>query len=179
MTTVSVYAGELNPTHDLSLSDGSTTYGLQFAQGPRILQEMPLSPPAQAFEAKQANWLSGRGFQRLTDDRTGFFDGQNLWSTSDGKLFATPQWRFASGLRTVDEDLPDDNAGEGENMVWWKLYGNTPASYIARYLSISFAASATYSADKGYLWMRRRGTPGTLTFELCANNAGSPGTVLQ
>jgi len=175
MTTVSVSAGELNPTHDLSISDGTTTYGLQFAQGPRILQEMPLSPPAQAFEAQQRNWLSGRGFQRLTDDRTGFFDSQNVWSTSDGKLFATPQWRFAAGLRTVDEYLPGNN----ESMAWWKLYGNTPGSYIARYLCILFAASATYSADKGYLWIRRRGTPGTLTFELCDNTAGNPGTVLQ
>ncbi len=61
MTTVSVSNGELNPTHDISLSDGSTTYGLQFQSGPRVLQEMPLSPPAQQFDVNQRNWMSGRG----------------------------------------------------------------------------------------------------------------------
>lgn len=178
MTNVVVSNGELNPTHDLSLSDGVTTYGLQFQSGPRVLQEMPLSPPAQQFDVNQRNWMSGRGFKRYADDNSGFYDSNFLWSTSDGKLFPVPQWRFALGIRAaVDESLPVD----GSALAWWKLYGNDPTNKIARHLSIAFAASATYSADKCHLYIRRRGTPvsNLLTFELCSDSAGSPGTVLQ
>lgn len=174
MTTVTVSYGELEPTHDISLSDGSTTYGLIFA-GSRALQEFPLSPPADAFANEQKNWVGGRGRIKFEDDQTGYFDHQSLWSTTEGKLMPGLQVRYATNIRSCDSYLPIDNSDIG----WWKLYGNTPASMIARYLSIGFVASATYSADKVYMYIRRRGTPGTLTVELCANNAGSPGTVLQ
>jgi hypothetical protein len=46
-------------------------------------------------------------------------------------------------------------------------------------MSIAFVPSATYSADKAYLWIRRRGTPGTLTLTLNSNSSGDPGTVLK
>jgi hypothetical protein len=173
MTTVSVGYGISDPTHDLSLSDSTTTLGLIFAGGPRVLQEIPLSPPAQAFEIEQRNWIGGRGRVRYDDDPTGYFDSQSLWTTTDGKVMPMLQWRFCKGLRSADDSsLPDAAA----SMAWWKLYGNTPASRITRYLSISFAAGASYNADKGYLWIRRRGTPGTLTFELCSDSVGTPGT---
>ena len=176
MTTVNVSATETDPTHDVSISDGSTTYGLIYAGGPRVLQEIPFSPPAQSFQVEQKNWVGGRGRPRYKDDPTGFFDSLSMWTTADGKIFPFLQWRFASGMRAdVDEDLPGDN----ESMAWWQLYGDTAASRIARYLSRSFTASNSVAADKTYLWIRRRGTPGTLTFELCANSSGDPGTVLQ
>ncbi len=177
MTTVNVGFGISDPTHDLSLSDGSTTLGLILAGGPRVLQEIPLSPPAQAFEIEQRNWVGGQGRRRYDDDPTGFYDSDFLWSTTEGRLLPAPQWRFAAGLRNSETLM----ASGGTALAWWKLYGNDPTNRIARYLSISFAASASYNADKGYLWIRRRGTPGTLTFELCADHAtpGKPGTVLQ
>ena len=74
MPTISVGNGIPDPTHDISLSDGSTTYGFIFAGGTRTFQEVPLSPPAQAFQNEQVNWLGGRGKQRFDDDNTGFFD---------------------------------------------------------------------------------------------------------
>lgn len=175
MTTVNVGNGIADPTHDLSLTDGTTTIGLIFAGGPRVLQEIPLSPPAQAFEIEQRNWIGGQGRRRYDDDPTGYFDSDYIWTMTEGRVFPSLQWRFANSLRSADTSLPNGSV----SFAYWKLYGNTPASRIARYLSISFAASATYSADKGYLWIRRVGTPGTLTFELCANSAGNPGTVLQ
>jgi hypothetical protein len=176
MTTVNVGFGISDPSHDLSLSDGTTTLGLIFAGGPRVLQEMPLSPPAQAFENEQENWIGGRGRVRFHDDPTGFADSFHLWSTTDGKLMPSLQWRFAQGLRTAATYLPTDN----QRIRWWKLYGVlVPATRQTRFLSMPFTPSATITADKGYLIIRRRGSPGTLTFELCANNSGSPGTVLQ
>lgn len=178
MTTVNTGYGVTNPTHDISLEDiASTKYGLIFSGGTRVLQEMPLSPPAQEFSHEHRNWIGGRGRNRYEDDPTGFYDSLSLWSTSDEKIMPMLQWRFANSIRSCDSSLPDDNA----SMAWWKLYGNTPASKISRYLSISFVASASYSADKGYLWIRKRGTPvdNLLTFELCADSTGSPGTVLK
>jgi hypothetical protein len=175
MTTVSVGFGISDPTHDLSISDGSTTLGLTLAGGPRILQETPLSPPAQAFEIEQRNWIGGQGRRRYDDDPTGFFDSDYAWTMTEGRVLPALQWRFANSLRSADTSLPNGTV----SFAWWKLYGNTPGSRIVRFLSISFVASATYLADKAYLWIRRRGTPGTLTFELCADTAGSPGSVLQ
>ncbi len=172
MTNVNVSYGVSDPTHDLSLTDGSTTLGLVLAGGPRVLQEVPLTPPAQAFEVEQRNWIGGRMRLRYDDDPTGYFDSQSAWTFSEQKLMPTLQWRFANGLRSNDTSLPGDNS----SMAWWKLYGNTPASRIARYLSISIVASASFNADKAYLWIRRRGTPGTLTLELCADSVGTPGT---
>jgi hypothetical protein len=178
MPSVNVSYGIPSPTHDISLSDGSTTYGLIFAKGgTRVLQELPLSPPAQSFEVEHRSWVGGNARRRYTDDPTGFYDSDFAWTLTEGRLFAVPQWRFASSLRNSETSLPSPNVA----LAWWKLYGNTPASRIARYLSISFTASASYNADKGYLWIRRRGTPGTLTFELCSDHAtpGKPGTVLK
>jgi hypothetical protein len=177
MTSVSVSYGNQNPTHDISLSDGSTTYGLIFAGGPRVLQEVPLSPPAQQFENEQRDWTGGRGRLRYADDPTGYFDDFFLWSTTEGKLFPSLQWRFATGIRNSNTSLPADNS----NIAWWKLYGSVDtANKISRYHTISFANVTEYAADKGYLIVRRRGTPGTLTFELCSNdNGGAPGTILQ
>src|SRR5258706_3631989 len=175
MTTVRVSYGERNPTHEVSLSDGVTTYGLIFAGGSRALQEVPLSPPAAEFANSQVNWIGGKGRLRFQDDETGYFDDYFLWSTHDQRLLPSLQWRFATGLRSGDTSLP----GNTSSISWWSLYGNTPASKIARYLAISFVASSSYNADKGYLYIRRRGPPGTMHFELCSNNAGVPGTVLQ
>lgn len=188
MTTVTVSAGAVNPTHHISLQDDTDAnialgtgnkYGFIFAPGgPRVFQEMPISPPAQQFENQQRQWVGGRGFLRYQDNNTGFFDSQRLWSTTDGKILPAFQFRFATGVRTnVDESLPGDNA----SMAWWKLYPNAddPTNHITRYLSIVFPASASYNADKAYLHIRRRGTPGTLTFELCSETSSHPGTVLQ
>ena len=176
MPSVNVRYGLPSPTHDISLSDGVTTLGLIFSKGgTRVLQEIPLSPPAQAFEIEQRSFVGGHGRRRYTDDPTGFAESDFMWTMTEDQILPSLQWRFASSLRNAETHLPNGNY----TFAWWKLYGNTPASRIARYLSISFTASASYNADKGYLWIRRRGTPGTLTFELCSNSSGSPGTVLK
>jgi len=174
MTTVSVGYGTSDPSHDLSLADGTTTIGLIFAGGPRVLQEIPLSPPAQSFENEQRNWIGGRGRVRFDEDPTGYNDDFFLWSTTDGKLMPSLQWRFA-GMRAQSSYLPGDN----QTIRWWGLYGADAESRTTRYLSVTFTPSASFAADKAYLILRRRGTPGALTFELCANSTGSPGTVRQ
>ena len=56
-----VFPGATDPTHHISLSDGTNTYGFVFYGGPRSLQEIPLSPPAARFAVEQRNWIGGRG----------------------------------------------------------------------------------------------------------------------
>jgi hypothetical protein len=188
MTTVNVGYGISDPSHDLALQDGTdaevaagtkTKLGLIFAGGPRVMQEVPLSPPAQAFENTQENWIGGRGRIKFHDDPTGFFDSQALWTMTDGKIFPQLQWRFASGVRTAHTYLPSDN----QDIRWWGLYADAvsggPEARVTRWLSVSFTPTANITADKAYLYIRRRGTPGTLTFELCSDSTNNPGTVLQ
>jgi len=116
---------------------------------------------------EQRSWAGGRGNDNFIDDKARFSDSKTAWTWGD-KVFPAPKWRYARGLRSEDRNLSD-------SMSWYALIGTT------RYLAVSFAAAADYSADKAYLWIRRRGTPGTLTFELCSDNAspGTPDTVLK
>jgi hypothetical protein len=139
MPSVNVAYGLESPSHDISLSDGTKTYGLIFAQGGiRIMQEIPLSPPASPFEIEQKNWIGGRARLRYVDDPTGFFDSEHLWSSTEEKLLPALQSRFADGIRSHTTSLP----GKSQNVAWWKLYGNTPASQIARYQDVPFTPSA-------------------------------------
>lgn len=165
---VNVFPSSPDPSHDISLSDSVNTYGFTFAGGPRVLQEIPLSPPAQAFEVQGKTFIGGRGVIRNTDDATGFFDSQNLWTTSEGKMHPSPLWLYA-GLRS---DVVETRE-EGNTLSWVSIYGAT------RYYSDNLVPAATFTADKVYIHLRRFGTPGTLTLEVCANNAGEPGTVLK
>lgn len=173
MTSVNVFFGCPDPSHDVSLSDGTTTYGFAYAGGSAHQQEIPLSPPARQFDTKQKTFIGGRGTINIADDASGFYDSQNLWTTSEGMMFPSPQWRY--GYRAdADEVMPSDNV----QLSWRKLY---TATGFQRYADMPFVASNNTAMDKVYLFIRRVGTAaiGTLTVELCADNAGSPGTVLQ
>lgn len=170
-----------NSTHDIRLSDGVESWGITLADGIRSFQEVPSSPSTMAITSggqrygdyepgfshlDQRDWRAGRGYEFLVDEKSGFFDSQNLWTLDSGKMYNAPQWKIARGLRSADRHLPG-------SVTWKKLIGSEA------YIATSFAASASYSADKAYLWVRRRGSPGTLTVTLRSDNSGSPGTVLQ
>lgn len=167
MPQVTVYPNAPDPTHDISLASDAETIGLIYAQGPRFMQEIPISEPSKPFLIQQEDWTGGRGRLRYQDDPTGYFDAQNIWTMTDGSMFPVPQFRFAKGIRSCDSDLPSAALG----LRWMSLIGNR------RYISRSWTASASYSADKAFLWVRRIGKPGTLTLEVCANSGGDPGTV--
>lgn len=157
------------PSHDISLSSDEETIGLIYSQGVQFLQEIPISDPARPFSVTQKTWQGGRGRLRYQDDPSGLFDISSVWSMTEGKLFPVPQWRFVRGIRSADTDLPDRSTG----LTWKALLGSSI------YISRSFTASASYSADKAYLWVRRIGTPGTLTLKLHSNSSGDPSTTLK
>jgi len=163
---VTVFPKAQDPSHDISLANGTETIGLIYANVSQLLQEIPISEPDRPFSVTQKSWFGGKGRLRYQDDPNGYFDSQSLWTMTDGKLFPVPQWRFVKGIRNCDSSLPG-------SLTWQRLLGTQ------LYISISWAASASYSADKAYLWIRRVGNPGTLTVKLHSDTAGSPGTVLQ
>ena len=181
MPTVKVYPGATNATHEISLSDGFEKWGLKLDNGPRGIQEIPQTPStllinnqAKKFgdydpsmsHIQQRTWHGGRGQEDFVDDESKFFDSMNAWTMTPDRLLPGPQWSFATNIRTVDENLPG-------SVLWKELRG------AQRYVATTFTAAANNTADKAYLWIRRIGSPGTLTFELRANSAGDPGSVLQ
>ena len=181
MAIINVGPDVKNPTHEISLSDGVEVWGLKLENGPAGVREGSQQPSTLRFTGggtkfgdyepslshiEQRTWKGGRGQEDFVDDATRFYDSQSAWTLTPNRLLPSLQWKFARNVRSNDTLQPG-------NMTWKALTGTT------RYVSVGFAASASYSADKAYMWVRRRGSPGTLTFELCANTAGDPGTVLQ
>ena len=177
--TIKVYPGAKRPTHQISLSDGVQTFGLRLADGPRSVEEVPLTPSTVHFAGdggkfgdwepgishiEQRTWVGGRANGSFVDDPTRYADAKMAWTLTPGKLFPVPNWKFSSGyLNETVEDLPGD-------LGWRGLYGDY--SIISQQIAHSNNWS-TY--DQLYLWVRRVGNPTTLTVRLCADAAGDPG----
>jgi len=171
-----------NITHEIVLSDvKGHRFGLKLAEGPKSLVEDNTSPSSLAITSgggqysdydptfshfEQIDWTGGRGNEFNSDDDTGFNDSNMAWTLTNRKVHNGLQWKMANGTRNMDKYLPG-------SVSWRKLIG--AETYIAQ----SFVASASYAAEKAFVWVRRRGNPGVLTLELCADSAGSPSTVLK
>lgn len=116
---------------------------------------------------------NGRGADKFVANQYQYFGSRNTWTSTPGKAHATQLIRFAKGINSSDENMPNANG-----VTWKRLTGNQ------RYLDISFVASASVTHTRLVLLIRRRvpagtvGAPGTLTAELCSNSAGYPNTVL-
>lgn len=117
---------------------------------------------------EQRSWKSGRGKENLSESPEGYWDSKDLWTLTSGHAHPTILWRFARGLRSCDFFMPDDN----HSLAWRQLIG----SY--KYISVPWTSSGL-TADYLRMWIRKYGTPGTLTVKLHSNSSGSPGTVLQ
>ena len=119
---------------------------------------------------EQRSWKGGRGTENQSDNAEAYWDSLNCWTLTPGHVHQTLQWYHARGIRSEDMYMPTYSAG---NVEFIPLLGSN------LYIANSFAASASYSADYGCLWLRRRGSPGTLTFRLMSNSGGSPNAALQ
>lgn len=115
---------------------------------------------------EQRTWHGGRGGDRFSEDETKYRDAKEAMTQFEGFLFPSLQWRFSEGYRGGEQDLHG-------SMSWRGLFGTT------RYISRSFTVAPALTADKAQLWIKKVGTPGTLTFELTSNSSGDPGTVLK
>jgi hypothetical protein len=120
---------------------------------------------------EQRSWKGGRGSENLSENAEAFWDSNNAYTLTPGHVHQTLQWYHARGLRSEDMYMPTRSAGD---MKWLPLLDST------LYVANSFAASASYSADKGYLWIRRVGSPASsLTFRLMSDSGGSPNAALK
>jgi hypothetical protein len=170
--------GILNPPGDIEFSDGRSkkSWVVRLDGGLSAVQISTKSDDVMAIYVtdvgkkfgdfdEQRSWIGGRGREFFNDDATGYFDAKDCWTLSDHQLTPAPQWYWSSGYRNADFSMPG-------SVIWM-------SSVSGGYISRSFVASASYNADYGILLIRRRGNPGTLTFELRSDNGGNPGTVLQ
>lgn len=172
--------GKANAPYEIELSDSRSRrrYGLKIPQG--SLQIGTVSQDDTVYVRnvgkrvgdfdEQRSWKGGRGMENLSDNAEAFWDSLNCWTLTAGHVHQTLQWYHARGLRSEDMYMPTRDAGD---VQWQPLLGST------LYIANSFSASATYSADKGYVWVRRVGSPSTLTFRLMSTSAGNPNTALQ
>lgn len=116
---------------------------------------------------EQRDWSGGRGGERFSEDPTKYKDSREAFTMIPGHLFPSLQWNLATGYRDLEQALPG-------SVDWRGVYGTT------RYISRTVTASASSNRDKAAIWLRRVGSPGTLTLELQSDNAGKPsGTALK
>lgn len=115
---------------------------------------------------EQRTWNGGRGGERFSDDPSKYKDGKEVFSAIEGHLFPSLQWNISEGYRVAEQALPG-------SLSWRGLFGTQ------RYISRSFTCSPAMTADKGWMWLRRVGQPGTLTFELRDDSGGNPNSVLK
>ena len=167
-----------SPSYQLELSDGKSkkAYGFLLDGDNAIQQDILSEDQFAAFIRstnkkfgefdEQKNWKSGRGIEYFNINPEGFWDSKDCWTLTPGHLTQTLQYKFAKGMRSQDFNMPG-------SVMWKPLFAGN------RYLDVSFSASASYSVANCWMWIKRVGSPGTLTVELCSNSGGNPDTVLK
>lgn len=110
---------------------------------------------------EQRDWSGGRGGERFSDDPTKYKDAKEACTWIPGYLFPSLQWQISTGYRDAEQALVGSKS-------WKGLYGATQS------ISRTVTASATSNREKAWMWIRRVGSPGTLTVELRSDDAGEP-----
>lgn len=187
MRRVIVDPDELNPTHHISLTDGTNTIGLiavdqQLSANPLAITRAPQQRTAlktttgnQKYSDFEPPWSpqaqddfsGGRGSKDYESDVTRYADSYRLNSTF-GKLICGPQEKMTTGYRAQDFNMPGS--------VTWQMMKAGASKYIA----YKFKASASYTVATISLLIKKVGTPTQpLVVQLCADYAGTPHTVLE
>lgn len=159
MTSVSVQPGN-DPTHDVSLNDGAEVFGLILDGGERAMQEIPMSSPARSFTVNQTSYTSGRGRARLSKDQAGFADSEAAYTLTEETIHNVPRTFPAYGVGAVNIDNEPDS-------ITYMKYSVNP-------VAVAFTAPENFSATSLNIWL-----VGMASVSVCADNAGSPGTVLN
>jgi len=175
-----------SPTHVVSFEDGSANkVGLVSVDGraiynPRAIIRSPLqrtslktsqgstkySDFSEPFTPiSQDDWSGGRGQEDFERDRSRFFDSYRLNTWMANQVVLGPQEQYTTGYRSLNQSMPG-------SVSWISLTGSR--AYFAK----SFVPSASYTAAKTYIWVRRIGTPnGSINGGIFNDSAGDPGTV--
>jgi hypothetical protein len=164
-----------NSSHHVTLEDAAgTIYGLILSPNGNAIQRRP-KQSSNFVPFTQNDWSGGRGLKMATDDRSRFADAKRLNTRRPGQITLGGLETYTSGHRQVEQHMPGDYEVKATvtGLTWRSL--TTIYDYAHK-----VTASATGNRARIYIWLRRRGTPaGSITVELCADNAGNPGTVLK
>jgi hypothetical protein len=178
------------PTHHISLSDGTTTYGIKVCNNrgepdPRAIRMGPIN--RQAFKISQGeskygdlefpystiiqqDWSGGRGAKEFETDTTKYWDAEGVNTMQAGKFFPGPEPIYAVGLRANESWFrPTDAVYQ---------YCQFP-SIKGKYQATPFVATASTTLSDLWLWVRCTKTAySTFHIYLYSDNAGSPGSQL-
>ncbi|KKL95939.1 hypothetical protein LCGC14_1849560, partial [marine sediment metagenome] len=112
----------------------------------------------------QNDWSGGRGQEDFERDRSRFFDSYRTNTWMANQVILGPQEQYTTGYRDLDQNMPGS--------VTWQALTNGQ-----QLLAYQFAASASYTTTKGYLWVRRVGTPnGGIKVGVYDESGGEPST---
>lgn len=165
-----------NPAYVISLAADGKEYGIRLAgrmeasldDQARVADTMLTLGGGEEYggdpdvaQIQQKDWTGGRGNDNFHIDNSKFYDAKNLWTLTEGVMHPSLLWKLGKNLR-------DECRYFGDDMSWQALIGST------RYVSVDFTPDATFSAPSVFLWIRRVGTPGTLTLEIQADSGGEP-----
>ena len=192
--TINVGDNIQDPTHHISLTDGSTTVGLILPDGVNDTQQVPYQPSSLQFNQgrqgygsfeppytsiDQVDFTGGLGQLHYTDTSK-FFDSYNMWTLADGTLLPAPLWRHTLEETNLTQNtyMPGSRVlvkGDTANAVDVKWQALTGAN---RFMATQFTAWSSYSV--GYLWLYLRyfGSPGTLTAAIYSNSSGDPNAAI-
>jgi len=168
-----------NPTHAITLSDGTYTYGFELADLPqRAIQDNTATPSTLVVTGggnkygngdpsfshiEQRDWTGGRGQEDFQDDATRFYDNNNCWTGTSNLLMPSMAWRFSKGIYSAIEFV---DTGKGE-IFWEPVYGSS------RYLDTKITG-ITLTATRTVIWMKRIGNPSDPTLKIYADSGGAP-----
>jgi len=115
---------------------------------------------------EQRDWSGGRGGERFSEDPTKYKDAKNTCTWIPGHVFPSLLQNISTGYRDAEQALPG-------SVSWRGLFGTTQS------ISRTVVASASSNREKAWIWLKRVGTPGTLTVEWRTNSGGSPSSTIS
>jgi hypothetical protein len=169
MSTPNVDASIKNPTHHISLEDGTNTVGLTLVdargnENPLAMQRFPVrgstilnvagrskftdyEPPYDQVE--QRDWSGGRGMMDFDDDASRFFDSYRADTIGEGQIINGPLEIYGTGIRNA---LQNTLSTTPDEYMWVQLYGKS------QYQATQITGDGM-TADKIYITFRKVGSP--------------------
>lgn len=189
--TITVKPGNTQNTHHVRLwrPGGGGEVGLVLCDSkgqddPRVLRSEPYPrSPIKMYTGEQKyadqelpyrsvvqeDWSRGRAGEYFEDDQDRYADGKRADTTQGSKIILAGRERYSTGVRAGDQIF------NTASVEWRKLIGDW------RYFGAKFTASATYSVEEVWCWVRVVGRVpmSDLVVRLHQDNAGVPGTIIK
>ena len=138
-------------------------------------------------DVAQKDWSGGRGMEVFDDDPTRYFDDHRMNTTQAGEMspWGLESWskgirnRHVAGIGWYGFGTVDDDARSN----YWQVnvdYNNPSTPVIGRrYWAQKFTPSPGFTARYIFFYIRKIGSPSSLTINLHSDDAGKPGAVLE